>query len=89
MNCPHCMASISYLSPALMGPAKPGGARLCSHCGEHFKIGRKGTRKSILMFVTVFVISLLLLRVPVVGFPLMGLAVALGAFVTLTQLEKF
>lgn len=88
MNCPHCETPISLFSRALMGPSKPGGARLCEQCGDNFKIGRNLSGNRILMFACISVAAALLLLIPMVGWPLFGGAVGVAAFLSLTRLEK-
>ncbi len=88
MNCPHCTKSVSLFSPAIMGPTKPGGARLCPHCGERFAI-TADPKKAVLAAVGVGVIGFFLLRpIPTVGAALWGMGVVIAVFVLAAKLKK-
>lgn len=89
MNCPHCQKSISLLSPALMGPSKPGGSRKCPHCGGLFSI-TADKKLAVLVAATAAVISFLVLRpIPYVGPALCGAATVTAVFVIAARLKKF
>lgn len=88
MNCPHCTKSVSVLSPAIMGPTKPGGARMCPHCGEKFAITADPKMAS-LVAVGAAVIGFFVLRpIPYVGLPLWGVGAMIAIFMFAARLKK-
>ena len=88
MNCPHCSKPISFLSPAVMGPTKPGGARLCPHCGEKFAI-TADPKMAAIAAVGGAVVGFFLLRpIPTVGYALWGISAVVAIFVFAARLKK-
>ena len=87
MNCPHCSKSISLFSPAIFGPTKPGGARLCPHCEGKFAI--TGDPKiAVVVAIGVAVVGFFVLRpIPVVGGPLWGFVTVFATFVAAARLK--
>jgi hypothetical protein len=89
MKCPHCPKSISLLSPAIMGSTKPGGARLCPHCGEKFAI-TADPKMAVLAAVGAAVIGFFVLRpIPYVGIGLWGAGAVAAIFIFAARLKKF
>ncbi|WP_407362478.1 hypothetical protein HKW97_17895 [Pseudomonas luteola] len=88
MKCPHCSASISFFSPAIRGPAKPGGARYCKSCRNAFKITR-GFGPGLLIALAVAVAGFFLLRpIPTIGPVLWGVVTTAAVFIAIARLEK-
>jgi hypothetical protein len=88
MNCPHCTKSIGLFSPAIMGPTKPGGARICPHCGEKFAI-TANAKTAVLAAVGAAVVGFFVLRpIPYVGVGLWGMGAVAAIFIFAARLKK-
>jgi uncharacterized paraquat-inducible protein A len=89
MKCPRCRKSISLFSPAIMGPTKPGGARLCPHCGEKFAI-TTDPKMAALAAVGAAVIGFFVMRpIPYIGIGLWGAGAVAAIFTFAARLKKF
>jgi hypothetical protein len=72
-----------------MGPTKPGGARLCPHCGQSFAI-TADKKLAVMTAIGVAVVGFFLLRpIPYVGGGLWGASAIAAAFVVAARLKKF
>lgn len=88
MNCPHCSKSVSLFSPAIFGPTKPGGVRLCPHCEGKFSI-TADVKIAAVVAIGVAVVGFFVLRpIPVVGAPLWGFATVFATFAFAARLKK-
>jgi hypothetical protein len=89
MQCPNCSKSVSFLSPAIMGPSKPGAGRTCPHCGEKFAI-TADPKMAVLAAVGAAVIGFFVLRpIPYVGIGLWGAGAVAAVFIFAARLKKF
>lgn len=88
MKCPHCAVSISPLSPVIMGPTKPGGARECKACNNKFTI-TADKKIAVIAAVATAIIGFFVLRpIPTAGPALWGVTVAAVTFIAAARLKK-
>lgn len=74
-----------------MGPTKPGGARLCTHCGDKFKIVRDMSLRGFLILAAISIPSMLLFTLSprLLGTMLFSMIVFITVFMTMMKLDKY
>lgn len=72
-----------------MGPTKPGGARLCPHCGEKFALTADKKLAAAAAIGLALAGFFLLRPIPYVGAGLWGVATVMAVFFVAARLKKF